>query len=185
MNSLKRVEPMFLLHDKVVYPAHGVAQITRIIEKIVGGHKKSYYELRFLNKDMTVLVPIENMEAVPIRPLSSPEHVCSALQVLAQPARKLNAYEFTASSWNKRNKEYQTKLRAGGLRELSEIYRDLKCIEMQKELSFGEKSLLSQIESLLVEEISLVEKVEQEVALGQLRSLCSSQMKSQRISELT
>ncbi len=175
---------MFLLYEKVVYAGHGVAQITRIIEKVVGGYKKSYYELRFLNKDMTVLVPIENIETVPIRPLSSPENVSTALQVLAQPARKLNAYEFTASSWNKRNKEYQTKLRAGGLRELSEIYRDLKCIELQKELSFGEKSLLGQIETLLVEEISLVEKVEHEVALGQLRSLCSLQAKTQRANEL-
>lgn len=172
---------MFSLYDKVVYPGHGVAQITRIMEKVVGGQKKNYYELRFLNKDMTVLVPIENMQAVPIRPLSSRESVSDALKVLAQPARKLNTYEFTASSWNKRNKEYQTKLRAGGLRELSEIYRDLRCIEMQKELSFGEKSLLSQIETLLAEEISLVKDVGQETALEQLRSLCSSQVKGAQL----
>ena len=38
--------------------------------------------------------------------------------------------------------------------------KNLKHIEMQKELSFGEKNLLSQIEALLVEEISLVNNYE-------------------------
>ena len=165
---------MFSLYDKVVYPGHGVAQITRVIEKIVSGQKTSYYELKFLNKDMTVLVPLENMHTVPIRPLSSRENVCDALKILTQPARRLNSYEFTASSWNKRNKEYQMKLRAGGLRELSEIYRDLRFIEMQKELSFGEKSLLCQTESLLAEEISLVEDLAPREALEHLRSLCTT-----------
>lgn len=163
---------MFSLHDKVVYPGHGVAQITRVIEKVVGGKTTPYFELRFLNKDMTVLVPTHCVSAMPIRPLSSPEHVHDAFRILTQPARKLNTYEFTASSWNKRNKEYQMKLRSGGLRELSEIYRDLRFIEMQKELSFGEKSLLCQTEQLLAEEISLVEHLEPDVAVRQLRSLC-------------
>jgi CarD family transcriptional regulator len=166
---------MFSLYDKVVYPGHGVAQITRIIERVVAGQKTSYYELKFLNKDMTVLVPIENMQVVPIRPLSSKESIHDALKVLAQPARKLNVYEFTASSWNKRNKEYQVKLRAGGLRELSEIYRDLKFMEMQKDLSFGEKSLLYQTETLLAEEISFVEELDLKIALEKLRLLWCSQ----------
>ncbi|MBU4536912.1 hypothetical protein KJ603_02650, partial [Patescibacteria group bacterium] len=114
---------MFSPNDNVVYPGHGVAQVTRIIEKIVAGQKTHYYELKFLNKDMTALIPTQCGQSMPIRPLSSQEHVHDALQVLTKPARRLNAYEFTASCWNKRNKEYQTKLRLGGLRELSEIYR--------------------------------------------------------------
>jgi CarD family transcriptional regulator len=169
---------MFSLHDKVVYPGHGVAQITAVIEKEVSSQKMTYFELKFLNKDMTVLVPTHCLNAMPIRPLSSREHVHDALRVLTQPARKLSQYEFTASSWNKRNKEYQTKLRAGGLRELSEIYRDLRFIEMQKELSFGEKNLLCQTEQLLVEEISLVEHLEPEAAIKHLRSLCATEQKA-------
>lgn len=171
---------MFCLHDKVVYPGHGVAQITRIIEKVVAGRATSYYELKFLSKDMTILVPTQIVSGMPIRPLSSREHVYDALKILTQPARKLNSYEFTASSWNKRNKEYQTKLRLGGLRELSEIYRDLRFIEMQKELSFGEKSLLYQTETLLAEEISLVQDIEHQEAIQHLRSLCAAPHKTAR-----
>ena len=164
---------MFEVHDKVVYPGHGVAEITGITEKLVAGTTTTYYELRFLNKDMMVLVPItSSSELSPIRPLSSREKVRDALDTLTQPARRLSSYEFAASSWNKRNKEYQNKLRAGGLRELSEIYRDLRFIEAQKELSFGEKNLLSMAETLLAEEIAHIESVDHEEARNRLRQLC-------------
>ncbi len=164
---------MFCLNEKVVYPGHGVAKINRLIKKIVGGCEVSFYELTFLNKDVTVLVPTSNSDSVGLRALSSQGFIQDAFKVLSCPIRKINQYEFSATNWNKRNKEYQNKLRSGCLRDLLEIYRDLKYISCQKELSFGEKNLLSQTESLLVEEISLVEQLAQEKAIEQLRSLCS------------
>jgi len=162
----------FSLNDKVVYPGHGVAYISKVIEQTVGGSKASFYELSFLNKDATVFVPVTNAGAVGLRSLSSSENIENALQVIAQPARKLHHYEFSASSWNKRNKQYQIKLRRGSLLELSEIYRDLRFIETQKELSFGEKKLLSKAEALLVEEIALVSERNEENTVERLRSLC-------------
>ncbi len=164
---------MFRLYDKVVYPGYGVAQINRIFSKIIGGKEASFYELIFLNKDMSVLIPTDNAEAVGLRPLSSPQYVKDVFGSLLSPARKINYTEFTASNWNKRNKEYQVKLKSGDLKDLSEIYRDLHYIAVYKELSFGEKHLLQQIEGLLVEEISLVEELEQEKTIEHLRSLCS------------
>lgn len=166
---------MFRLNEKVVYPGHGVAQINNFIKKNVGGRESTFYELTFLSKDMTILVPTNNAEGVGIRPLSTNEHIKDVFEILTSPARRISHYEFTASNWNKRNKEYQSKLRTGRLKDLSEIYRDLHHIALQKELSFGEKNLLHQTESLLVEELSLVQEVGQEKALSQLRSLCATQ----------
>lgn len=164
---------MFCLYDKVVYPGYGVAKINRIFSKTVGGKDASFYELIFLNKDMTVLVPTDNADAVGLRPLSSSQYIKDVFGSLMEPARKINYAEFTASNWNKRNKEYQIKLKSGDLKDLSEIYRDLHYIALYKELSFGEKHLLQQIEGLLVEEISLVEDLGQEKTIEHLRSLCS------------
>jgi CarD family transcriptional regulator, regulator of rRNA transcription len=165
---------VFSLHEKVVYPGHGVAQIHRILEKNVGGQTQSFYELTFMSKDMTVLIPTTGVDAAGLRPLSTSEHIDDALKVLGQPARKISHYEFNASNWNKRNKEYQLKLRRGNLKELSEIYRDLRFISTQKELSFGEKTILQQAESLLVEEIAIVQRLAQERAVEKLRSYCST-----------
>lgn len=166
---------MFRLNEKVVYPGHGVARVNNLITKIVAGQEAMFYELAFLSKDMTVLVPTNNAEAVGIRPLSSSDHIKDVFDILTSPARRISHYEFTASNWNKRNKEYQNKLRTGRLKDLSEIYRDLHYIALQKELSFGEKNLLHQTEALLVEELSLVQEVGQEKAIEQLRSLCAVQ----------
>lgn len=164
---------MFCLHEKVVYPGHGVAKIHRIITKLVGGNEAKFYELIFLNKDMTVLVPTDNADTVGLRPLSSHELIQDVFITLTAPARRMHHLEFSASNWNKRNKEYQLKLKTGDLKELSEIYRDLHYISLHKELSFGEKHLLQQIEALLVEEISLVEELGQEKTIEHLRALCA------------
>jgi len=160
----------YSVDDRVVYPGYGVAQIARIVKKVVGKDTIDFFELKFLSKEMTVLVPTAKLTLVGIRPLSPTSRVTAALKILAQPAREISPYELTASNWNKRNKEYQNKIRRGDLIELSEIYRDLKHISQQKELSFGEKNLLQQTEMLLAEEISLVEEVGAERAITQLRA---------------
>ena len=181
----KKGVPMFRLNDKVVYPGHGVAKINRVVDKVIGGQNSSFYELKFLNKEMTVLVPVDNTSGIGLRPLSTTNRIDDIFKMLAEPEKKLKHYELTANNWNKRNKEYQLKLRTGNLEEISEIYRDLKHIAQQKELSFGEKNLLNQTESLLAEEISIVRKLEAEKAVENLRSMFNSldkmSLKDQRV----
>jgi CarD family transcriptional regulator len=167
---------MFARNEKVVYPGHGVAVISCVIEKKIAGKSLQFFELRFLNKDMTILVPTENATAVGIRHLSSAEYINDIFKLLAQPvmAKQLDA---AATNWNKRNKEYQGKLRSGNLLELCAIYRDLRHIEGNKELSFGEKSLLQQTENLLIEEIALVTKITSSDAARQLKELVVDKVK--------
>lgn len=161
---------MFVLGEKVVYAGHGVAKISRVVEKKVAGATASFFELKFVSKDMTVLVPTNNLVSVGVRRLSSRENINDVFKILSQPAEYV-PHELATSNWNKRNKEYQCRLRTGNLSEICKIYRDLKHMSAQKELSFGEKNLLSQTESLLVEEIAIVENIVEEKAIEQLRSL--------------
>ena len=160
---------MFSLRDKVVYPGHGVAEISRIVEKIVAGSVARFFELTFLNKDMTILVPTNNIALIGLRRLSSIENIDNAFEILSMPAKLCR--ESSLSNWNKRSKDYQSKLRTGDLYEICRIYRDLNHLSARKELSFGEKNLLSQTEALLVEEISLVKDMQEGKAIARLRSL--------------
>jgi CarD family transcriptional regulator len=162
--------PVFDLNEEVVYPGHGVARISRIVEKKVSNSRVSFFELKFLNKDMTILVPTLNPSSVGIRKLSSSENINAIFKLLSQPTKRVGT-ELTASNWNKRNKEYQCKLRTGNIHEIGEIYRDLNYIAAKKELSFGEKNLLQQTETLLVEEIALVINIDEEKAIESLRSV--------------
>lgn len=159
----------FCVNEKVVYPGHGVAQINRIVEKQIAGNRACFFELKFLNKDMTILVPTHNLTSVGIRRLSSQEYISTIFQILMQPSQRISSD--IATNWNKRNKDYQCKLRTGDLQEICKIYRDLKNMSVYKELSFGEKALLQQTESLLAQEIALVHNVTEAEAMGQLRAL--------------
>lgn len=164
---------MFKLNEKVVYPGHGVALIHRIIEKEISNTTTLFFELKFINKEMTILVPLHNCEAAGIRKLSSNENINAVFKLLAQPIIGQNNQELAiVNNWHKRSKDYQSRLRKGDIEEIGKIYKDLhiKFKAATKELSFGEKTLLKQTESLLVEEISLVLKVNEEKAIEQLRS---------------
>lgn len=164
---------MFVLNDKVVYPGHGVAKISRIIEKKVMGIETKFFELEFINKEMTILVPVNSISTVGIRKLSSHDNISAIFKMLAEPVSKLHC-ELNVSNWNKRNKEYQCKIRTGNISEIGKIYRDLRHISTYKELSFGEKNLLHQTEGLLIEEISLVTHMPTEQAIEHVRALCKN-----------
>lgn len=166
---------MYSLNEKVVYPGHGVASITRVIEKNVSGCMTKFFELKFLNKEMTILLPVDNIPAVGVRKLSSEKNIEKIYHLLEEPVDDAKSREFfKASSWNKRSKQYQFKLRSGDIVEISKIYKDLQYASRQKGLSFGERNLLNQTEMLLAQEISIVQNVMEERAVEQLRSFFKS-----------
>lgn len=165
---------MFSQSEKVVYPGHGVAIIHRVLERRIGGKSTKFFELKFLNKDMMILVPVDNVVSIGIRNVSSQKDIGTLFKMFSIPVK--HHHHEMALNWNKRNKEYQGKIRSGRLQEICEIYRDLKSIEQQKELSFGEKNLLQQTEALLVEEIALACGMQQDAATSQLRSLVQKEL---------
>lgn len=162
---------MFLLNEKVVYPGYGVALIHRKVERIVAGSMTTFFELKFFHKDMTILVPDSRLEGVGIRRLSSLKEIKEMLQVLSEPCtpKKTHSIDTTILNWNKRNKNYQFKLRSGDLFKISAIYKDLHTVSQDKELSFGERNLLQQIEELLIEEIAAVCDIDRDASLSLLR----------------
>ena len=151
---------MFLLNEKVIYPGYGVAVINRLVERLVLGKKTNFFELKFYSKDMTVLIPEDRLESIGVRKLSTLKELANMFEHLGAFGVQDIVTEHNASTWNKRNKEYQCKLRSGQLFQISSIYKELQLIALDKELSFGERNLFNQIESLLIEEISAVKQNE-------------------------
>ncbi len=159
---------MFSLKEKVVYPGHGVAQIDRIVEKNIGGCVTKFFELTVLSTHMTVLVPIDNLKETGIRRISSNENIENMFKLLEEPINKKT--DAAMANWSKKNKAYQCAIRTGDLEEVCRIYRELTSIAIQKDLSFGEKNILSKTENLLVEEISIATHTKEEEARGRLRA---------------
>ena len=147
---------MFSLNDMVVYPAFGVAKLTREVVKKIEKEEIYFYELNFINKDVKILIPKDNINSVGLRNLNEKEYIEDVLKsfFLAYSDSWIN--EIALTSWNRRTKDYQAKIRCGNMKEIAKIYRDLKNIEKNKVLSFGEKAILNQVEELFCEEISIV-----------------------------
>lgn len=162
---------MFEQGDKVVYPGYGVAVVEDIMERTVGGSVVHFFKLTFLFKDMTILVPSYNVENLGIRYPSDSTTVDAAIKELQnKPERKLESIDFTPSGWNRRQKNYQLKIQSGILLEIVKIYRDLMYVAKQKELSFGERTLLQSTEELILQEVQLVRDEDKTAVVKELRS---------------
>jgi CarD family transcriptional regulator len=162
---------MFELKDKVVYPGHGVAEIEEIIEKSVSGNSIKFFKLNFLYKDMTILLPINNVRYSGVRYAADKSVADNAIKELGKfPEKRMEYFDFTPSGWNKRYKDYQNKIQSGTLLEIAQIYRDLMYIAQHKELSFGEKKILHIVEELFIQEIQLITKQERAAIVEDLQN---------------
>ena len=66
---------MFKVGDIVVYPAHGVAEVESVEEREISGSTMSFFILKILDTQMTVMVPVINVKNVGIRQLLSLIHI--------------------------------------------------------------------------------------------------------------
>ncbi len=148
---------MFNIGDMAVYPAHGVGVIEAVENKVIGGEEKTFYVMRILESNMTVLVPKDNADKVGLRGLISREEAARVYEILRQ-----KEVSFNHQTWNRRYREYMEKLKSGSIFEVAEVYRDLHLVSRQKPLSYGERKLFDTARCLLVKELSLAENLKEE-----------------------
>lgn len=142
---------MFKKGDLVVYPAHGIGRIDDIQVESVGGKEKRFLVVRIIENDMKIMLPIGNTGNIGVRPLISREEIQQVFNILRKKEMPV-----TATTWNKRYKEYMDKIKSGSIYDLAEVFRNLYLIQSEKNLSFGEKKMLETAKSLMVKEIALV-----------------------------
>ena len=146
---------MFKKGEKVVYPAHGIGVIDEIEQKTIVGKKRLFYIIRILENGVTVMTPVDNVDKVGLRGLSDKKEINKALKILRQEV-SLSLNE----NWNRRQKGYFNKIKTGSLFEVAEVYRDLYLLQMEKELSFGERRMLDNTKYLIVSEIAEAKGIE-------------------------
>jgi CarD family transcriptional regulator len=140
--------------DKVVYPAHGVAQVDKVEIKSIGGIEQSFYVLRMLDSGMTLMVPTANEVQVGMRGIVSEEEADQVFDVLRKREKVSDC-----TTWNRRHREYLEKIKTGSVFEVAKVLRDLYLLKGDKELSFGERKMLDTARSLLMIEISLAKNI--------------------------
>ena len=159
---------MFNIGDLAVYPAHGVGIIERIETQEISGFQQDFYVMRILENDMIIMIPTTNTDTVGLRELIGTSEVPKLYSIL-----KKRDVSIDNQTWNRRYREYMDKIKTGSVFEVAEVYRDLLILKLEKELSFGERKMLDTARNLLVKEISLAKKVEEEQIEKDLDSIFS------------
>lgn len=157
---------VFEVGQKVVYPGHGVGQIQTIEVKEIAGVSISFYMIRILESDVTVMVPLDKADSVGLRATASDLEVKQVYTMLKD--KKVVVEQTT---WNRRYREYMEKIKTGSIFEICEVLRDLCVIREDKILSFGEKKMLDLAKGLLVKELAIAESTDEPTVEAQIEGI--------------
>ncbi|AOH45314.1 CarD family transcriptional regulator [Propionibacterium sp. NM47_B9-13] len=159
----------FNVGETVVYPNHGAAVIEDIETRTIKGEEKLYLVLRILGQnDLVVRVPASNLDLVGVRDVVDDEGLEKVFEIL----RKTNVEE--PSNWSRRYKANLEKLHSGNVLKVAEVVRDLWRRERDRGLSAGEKRMLSKARQILVSELALAKRVEDDQAEEMLDEVLAS-----------
>jgi CarD family transcriptional regulator len=147
------VTVQFKIGDKVVYPNHGVGVIEQIMDASSSGIDNTFYQLRILANDSTVLVPTTNTHHVGLRKVLSKKDVEKVFKVL-----RSGKVEIT-SDWKGRFQENSDKMRTGDIFEVARVLKNLSYLSKSKNLSYRERKMLDKSKYLIVSEIAEVANV--------------------------
>ncbi|WP_316014267.1 CarD family transcriptional regulator [Roseobacter sp. HKCCA0434] len=158
----------FSPNDYIVYPAHGVGQITAVEEQEIAGIKMELFVISFAKDKMTLRVPTAKAQSVGMRSLSSPDIVDKALETLKGRARVKKAM------WSRRAQEYEQKINSGDLISIAEVVRDLHRSDDQREQSYSERQLYEQAMERLTREVAAVDGSGEDAAQAKVDDLLTA-----------
>jgi len=159
---------LFEVGETVVYPHHGAATISEVKTRIVRGEEKLYLKLRVTQGDLTIEVPAENVDLVDVRDVIGREGLDKVFEVLRAP------FTEEPTNWSRRYKANLEKLASGDVIKVSEVVRDLWRRDQDRGLSAGEKLMLAKARQILISELALAEKTDEEKASTVLDEVLAS-----------
>src|SRR5688500_5444703 len=159
---------LFEVGETVVYPHHGAATIAEVKTRIIKGEEKVYLKLRVTQGDLTIEVPADNVDLVGVRDGSERAVLARVFVVTRAPP----AGEPTNCS--RRYKANLEKLASGDVIKVSEVVRDLWRRDQDRGLSAGEKRMLAKAKQILISELALAEKTDEEKASSVLDEVLAS-----------
>lgn len=152
----------FKAGEHIVYPAHGVGQITGIEDQEIAGYKLELFVISFEKDKMTLRVPVSKIAAVGMRKLSEPDVVAKALETIKGRAR------VKRTMWSRRAQEYEAKINSGDLGSIAEVVRDLYRADTQPEQSYSERQLYEAALDRMAREVAAVGKMSETEAVRQI-----------------
>ncbi len=136
--------------DKVVYPMHGAGEVAGIEENEVGGVTKSYYVLKLPMGNMKLMLPVDKVDEIGLRPIIDESEVENLVEVLRGRSDNVQG------SWNKRFHANLDRMKTGNILDVAAVARNLTRQHLHKKISGGERRLLELSRQILISELVFV-----------------------------
>ncbi len=139
----------YKVKDYVVYPKHGVGQITEFKKMSIGGIDIEAYILKFEKDKANGMVPVNKQSH--LRPLATINQVNKCISILKSKPK------IKRSMWSRRAQEYESKISSGKIYELAEVVRDLnKGDDLMVDQSYSERQLFEKAYERILTEFQIV-----------------------------
>ena len=139
----------YKVKDYVVYPKHGVGQITDFKKINIGGIDVETYVLKFEKDKANGMVPVNKQSH--LRPLATINQVNKCISILKSKPK------IKRSMWSRRAQEYEAKISSGKIYELAEVVRDLnKGDDLMVDQSYSERQLFEKAYERILSEFQIV-----------------------------
>ena len=139
----------YKIKDYVVYPKHGVGQITEFKKINIGGIDVETYILKFEKDKASGMVPINKQSH--LRPLATINQVNKCISILKSKPK------IKRSMWSRRAQEYEAKISSGKIYDLAEVVRDLnKGDDLMVDQSYSERQLFEKAYERILSEFQII-----------------------------
>ena len=139
----------YKIKDYVVYPKHGVGQITEFKKINIGGIDVETYVIKFEKDKASGMVPVNKQSH--LRPLATINQVNKCISILKSKPK------IKRSMWSRRAQEYEAKISSGKIYELAEVVRDLnKGDDLMVDQSYSERQLFEKAYERILSEFQII-----------------------------
>ena len=139
----------YKIKDFVVYPKHGVGQITEFKKINIGGIDVETYVIKFEKDKANGMVPVNKQSH--LRPLATINQVNKCISILKSKPK------IKRSMWSRRAQEYEAKISSGKIYELAEVVRDLnKGDDLMVDQSYSERQLFEKAYERILSEFNII-----------------------------
>ena len=139
----------YKIKDYVVYPKHGVGQITEFKKINIGEIDVETYVIKFEKDKANGMVPVNKQSH--LRPLATINQVNKCISILKSKPK------IKRSMWSRRAQEYEAKISSGKIYELAEVVRDLnKGDDLMVDQSYSERQLFEKAYERILSEFQIV-----------------------------
>ena len=145
----------YKVKDYVVYPKHGVGQISEFKKINIGGIDVETYVIKFEKDKANGMVPINKQSH--LRPLATINQINKCISILKSKPK------IKRSMWSRRAQEYEAKISSGKIYELAEVVRDLnKGDDLMVDQSYSERQLFEKAYDRILSEFNIVLNISME-----------------------